>query len=480
MRWAWLQAGVDSYESLWSIVHKFAQLNCAHEAEVRVAVGSGAWSPNSAFIEYGGIDKHKLRTALGLSRRVTEYAVIKPYLCRLFPTPVAFKIARESDEFAGELRYCAQCLSAGFHTPLFQLRPVHQCPVHRRRLTSACPSCRRPIPYTLTPGSLRTPYGCACGYTFYRHRAGREREHSHAPVEAFARWYLAFTRKVARAHKAAFELPVGSAAMAWWDQCQDYLHAQVLSPQEPDQHWMLNPDRRPEHRVSKIAPSESIALDGARARSLNEYGAEIARLGRLLEILPAIERAARRRVVARILLRYRRDHPACLRFDRVRGYAGSEWGCPVASALNEFRRTLWLASAREPRKHEPLSEKQLYLHMGSFSVLARILVRKRGRSDEDASRRVSAAIEKATEIVTETWGHEAFELALGAVLENRLPQWPHLGRRLYHEGSLHWLLVDEGGAIDLHAWSLPQVPRSILPCQRCDDEHPSDVEELRC
>lgn len=68
----------------------------------------------------------------------------------------------------GHLRYCPVCAEFGYHTPLFQVRGIGQCPIHEIHLDEACPRCRQAIPYQATPKALRTPYGCpSCGHPLW-------------------------------------------------------------------------------------------------------------------------------------------------------------------------------------------------------------------------------------------------------------------------------------------------------------------------
>jgi hypothetical protein len=62
-----------------------------------------------------------------------------------------------------ELRYCATCLSKGWHAPLFQHLALHMCPVHVEAMRTGCARCRQPIKVDLL-GVGRSPFCCDhCG-----------------------------------------------------------------------------------------------------------------------------------------------------------------------------------------------------------------------------------------------------------------------------------------------------------------------------
>lgn len=53
------------------------------------------------------------------------------------------------------VRYCPECLRAGYHSEIFQLRAVHNCPEHGVALREGCPNCRGWIvPDARTRGAL--------------------------------------------------------------------------------------------------------------------------------------------------------------------------------------------------------------------------------------------------------------------------------------------------------------------------------------
>lgn len=49
------------------------------------------------------------------------------------------------DRLCRQLRQCPECAKHGYHTALFQLPSIRQCPWHKSPLIDACPKCHRPL-----------------------------------------------------------------------------------------------------------------------------------------------------------------------------------------------------------------------------------------------------------------------------------------------------------------------------------------------
>lgn len=63
---------------------------------------------------------------------------------------------------SAQLRFCPDCIAAGMHFTLAQLRLVEYCPYHHKRLVSACPVCGEVVSYEA--GSLTDAFSCGeCG-----------------------------------------------------------------------------------------------------------------------------------------------------------------------------------------------------------------------------------------------------------------------------------------------------------------------------
>ncbi|SPD46669.1 TniQ family protein [Cupriavidus neocaledonicus] len=60
-----------------------------------------------------------------------------------------------------QFRFCAKCLTHGYHSYFFQLATVETCPVHGEKLWSTCPCCDAKLgPCHLTPKLFAKPYHC--------------------------------------------------------------------------------------------------------------------------------------------------------------------------------------------------------------------------------------------------------------------------------------------------------------------------------
>lgn len=93
---------------------------------------------------------------------------------------------------ATELRYCPECLSTGFHSPIFQWRFFVRCPIHRMRMRTGCPRCGASVPYRLgaqlADCPLRCPYCHAVWVPCLQRHPGRCSRLNPQQADAFAQW----------------------------------------------------------------------------------------------------------------------------------------------------------------------------------------------------------------------------------------------------------------------------------------------------
>lgn len=66
------------------------------------------------------------------------------------------------DRMAAPVRQCPECARHGYHTAVFQLPSIQDCPWHGRRLIELCPNCRRPL-VALYTGAEKIGI-CPCGH----------------------------------------------------------------------------------------------------------------------------------------------------------------------------------------------------------------------------------------------------------------------------------------------------------------------------
>ncbi len=149
------------YESFWSWIQKFAYHNQTSTDVIRQlfhAPTLGHRMTTRDLRDPAGWDLNRLQF---LWQRPAGEGFILDYLGA---TPPSIWRVMTWDH----LRYCPACAEFGYHTPLFQVRGIGQCPIHEIQLDKACPRCREAIPYQATPNALWTPYGCpTCGHPLW-------------------------------------------------------------------------------------------------------------------------------------------------------------------------------------------------------------------------------------------------------------------------------------------------------------------------
>lgn len=152
----WRANGVSRFESSWSILQKLAYLNGVGLAELRVLLGDESYSHRTTtrctLNDFGYLSRRRLQYLLKLDPQIIEYSAVARY-CP--PLPLT--------ETSDVLRYCPICIGNGFHTPLFQVLSVVQCPIHGEPLMVHCTRCKSQLPYELNKHTLVRPYACSCG-----------------------------------------------------------------------------------------------------------------------------------------------------------------------------------------------------------------------------------------------------------------------------------------------------------------------------
>lgn len=140
---------LDPYESIVSILWKFARANGIPGHEVTVAAARQVIDPYVGLEAHReAIDFRRLQRELGISRKTLREATIP---------------ARRRTAIAAHFRYCAPCLGRGYHSPVHQFESVQRCPIHDQRLHSACRRCGYSALYRLNALFLETPFICpAC------------------------------------------------------------------------------------------------------------------------------------------------------------------------------------------------------------------------------------------------------------------------------------------------------------------------------
>jgi hypothetical protein len=157
--YCWRKDLVSSYESLWSLLNKFALLNFTGAKEIReiIAKDQGKdiytfwrWN-NRADLRYlNGIDIPKLANIFNTSEKEIKAGAVTTFL----------KQDEIQSLISNVLRFCSKCLKAGFHSTFYQLLFFKNCPFHEERFTTKCPKCKKELPFRLDRSTFEKPYGC--------------------------------------------------------------------------------------------------------------------------------------------------------------------------------------------------------------------------------------------------------------------------------------------------------------------------------
>jgi len=210
VRYIWRPDAISLYESLWSILNKFAYLNDATTLEVKKAFADDHWQETRgvwsnylySLTDFNRLDRAKIQEGLELTSEQMEYSVSNLY-----------EINRAWQTVSGVLRFCPVCIKNGFHSPLFQQTWLEKCPLHRRFLIEKCPSCSKAILYSYADKSLEHPYACKCGYMLWPGIRGNAwkralRQEQINTINNFFSWYeeLIYNRDFAYLDLAEYAL----------------------------------------------------------------------------------------------------------------------------------------------------------------------------------------------------------------------------------------------------------------------------------
>lgn len=163
----WRDHLINRYESLWSIIHKFALWNAVQAVDIRRIFSSDTgksihsdiwkWGNRDDLRNLGALDPIKLSTSLNLNNYFISESIVSNYI--------------KQDELktlgCDILRFCESCLQSGYHSALYQLLFLDKCPIHKKRFKTRCPNCGDIVSYRLNKISISKPYGCSkCGVMF--------------------------------------------------------------------------------------------------------------------------------------------------------------------------------------------------------------------------------------------------------------------------------------------------------------------------
>lgn len=163
----WRSDLVLPYESLWSLWSKFALLNLAaaqdtwrlFRSELAPSVLAASYRDLRRLSPYAYWNAPRIANAMRLRDNDLSLATVEPFL-----GPVGAVACGAVT--ADHLRYCPECIRAGYHSACLQVRWVAQCPIHGQPLLDACPRCGSSLPYTFDAVHAAA-YGCPCGHQFW-------------------------------------------------------------------------------------------------------------------------------------------------------------------------------------------------------------------------------------------------------------------------------------------------------------------------
>lgn len=157
----WRPHWLCRFESLWSLLRKFAYLNAINHYEIRKLFRCAGVSkkldwkwylPKDDLSHFGALDPSKLSIMFGIGDKDLAEATMLPYVH-------GYEVGILTSD---TLRFCPTCIYQGFHSPLHQLLFLTNCPAHGERLEIRCTECSTlTIPYKLPSVSSKDLSGCA-------------------------------------------------------------------------------------------------------------------------------------------------------------------------------------------------------------------------------------------------------------------------------------------------------------------------------
>jgi hypothetical protein len=157
----WRPYWISRFESVWSLLRKFAYLNAINHYEIRKLFRCDGVSqkfkwkyylPYDDLSHFGALDPSKLSIMFGIGDKGLAEATILRYVH-------GYEAGILTSDF---LRFCPTCIYQGFHSSLHQLLFLTNCPLHGDRLEIRCTECITPtIPYKLPFISSENLSNCA-------------------------------------------------------------------------------------------------------------------------------------------------------------------------------------------------------------------------------------------------------------------------------------------------------------------------------
>ncbi|MGM0883097.1 MAG: hypothetical protein ACQEXQ_18925 [Bacillota bacterium] len=164
----WRKEWVREYETPWSIFEKLSFANVIdRDSIIRILGNESIQNIKSKVI---GDNRRELINLDAFDEdlliKVLSYNLIENNKATITLLLHSLKHFRELPHtwFAKHVRWCAECLSSGFHSWFHQFILVQKCPYHGTKVIEKCPNCRKEIPFMISNKRLSNPFTCTCGY----------------------------------------------------------------------------------------------------------------------------------------------------------------------------------------------------------------------------------------------------------------------------------------------------------------------------
>nr|WP_143710559.1 hypothetical protein [Janthinobacterium sp. Marseille] len=154
--WNWRDDWYTKYDSTYSLFAKFAFLNAFAARDLVQIFISCESGRRTAVLRNPQVDLRDSMyfdiPAISRAFRTDLNSIKESFLFEMLPNG-----KRKSVDY---LRWCTKCAAIGFHSPLFQLEIITDCPIHSRPLRSNCPHCSAKVPYKLRRDVIDIPFTC--------------------------------------------------------------------------------------------------------------------------------------------------------------------------------------------------------------------------------------------------------------------------------------------------------------------------------
>lgn len=148
----WYPGTIRPYESLWHILLRATWLNDLRAGDIRTLYSQrkSPYLPDACTVK----NSRLIARALGEpARTFAKYATWDQ-----FPSGIRSAVMSE------RLRWCPQCIEAGYHTLLGSIQLVSRCPIHSSLLICSCPVCKEGFNDNINGLVVRRQF-CRCGRT---------------------------------------------------------------------------------------------------------------------------------------------------------------------------------------------------------------------------------------------------------------------------------------------------------------------------